>query len=191
MINYFIVAQTKRNEWIALAMRRNPSVLEVMERMRPISRTPSFSTTISSSEKRFSTLEDLDFAVITEVSQKPQPNAATTEVRETITRESLLQLIYQHFESKNMTASIEAMEKETGIKCTNFLLCILMSLDKRTSTEAPSISNLKCLLKLGISDATRLLSVPERVIRDKQRIRFYDTEVHTASIYNHFVDGIT
>lgn len=82
-----------------MAMRRHPEVLEMYERLRPLHRATSFGRLY---------------------------NAGTTEVKETLSRNTVYQLIMQHLQFEGMRMSRAQIEDETKIKCRSNLYGLMI-----------------------------------------------------------------
>eukprot|EP00002_Diphylleia_rotans_P008724 TRINITY_DN1872_c0_g1_i1.p1 TRINITY_DN1872_c0_g1~~TRINITY_DN1872_c0_g1_i1.p1 ORF type:complete len:728 (-),score=130.63 TRINITY_DN1872_c0_g1_i1:227-2410(-) len=119
-----------RSNWTAMAMRRHPEVLEMYERLRPLHRATSFGRLY---------------------------NAGTTEVKETLSRNTVYQLIMQHLQFEGMRMSRAQIEDETKIKYANI--------------DLPE-SRLVTLLRMAIKDVDRVfdlvLSPDEDVHEDRE-----------------------
>jgi hypothetical protein len=76
------------NMWKSLAMKRHPDVLEVIERVRPLSRGPTFARLCS---------------------------VGRTEVRENLSREFVLQLIMQHLISSGFRSTCKVSSSKISI----------------------------------------------------------------------------
>lgn len=96
----------------------------------------------------------------------------TVENREVLSREILLQLVYQHLSQRGLYQTIEVMEEETGIKYNGYR-------SDRTDTKDSLITTLLCL---GIKDIEKPYALPQSDLIDLDT----DVEVQTASIYHHF-----
>ena len=77
-----------RRDWMALVLQRNPVVVELRERLRPLSRAESFAHIY---------------------------NPGKTEVKYTLTSEMILQLIMQHLHGEGLHMSLNYLQEETGV----------------------------------------------------------------------------
>lgn len=102
------------------------------------------------------------------------PLVSTTENREVLSRETLIQLIYQHLHHKQLYKSMKALEEETGIKYSGLY-------------ENSKNSVLKTLITMGIKDINNLYKMPESY---NLKNLDDDVEVQTSSIYNHLDLGL-
>ncbi|KAG2377790.1 hypothetical protein C9374_008875 [Naegleria lovaniensis] len=96
----------------------------------------------------------------------------TVENREVLSREVLLQLVYQHLSQRGLYETIAVMEEETGIKYNGHR-------SDKTDTKDSLITTLLCL---GIKDIEKPYVLPQSDLIDLDT----DVEVQTASIYHHF-----
>ena len=78
-----------KSQWTALALKRHPEIIELMERIRPLSRATSFAA---------------------------MHHAGKTEVRETLTTEHVTRLILQHLENVGYTHAKHVLEHESGMQ---------------------------------------------------------------------------
>eukprot|EP01027_Heterolobosea_sp_BB2_P012676 GEZU01018344.1.p1 GENE.GEZU01018344.1~~GEZU01018344.1.p1 ORF type:complete len:337 (-),score=35.74 GEZU01018344.1:25-933(-) len=155
-----------KSQWFARALKRNPDLLELLERARPLTgkescsqailpettiheygvfalpvqqRTPSsFSNKQIGGSRTLSTALGIRRSIsfgpthshaqmvedpeIEEKRYKAElkkrlESVATSEVRDTLSRETLLHLIMQHLHWKNLHKTISALEEESGVKC--------------------------------------------------------------------------
>jgi son of sevenless-like protein len=140
-----------KNQWTALAMKRNPEILALMERGRMLTKKASFG------KHEFKNGFNADFI-------------CTTESRDALTREQLIQLLFQHFQSKQLKHTAKALAEETGIKYNGVY---------QNSIYGSVLTNLVCM---GVHDESRIRELPEGTQSlDIEK----DTEVQTASIYTH------
>ncbi|EFC39846.1 aimless RasGEF-like protein [Naegleria gruberi] len=96
----------------------------------------------------------------------------TVENREVLSREALLQLIYQHFAQRGLYKTIQTMEEETGIRYNGF----------RSEKNANKDTLVTTLLSLGIKDIEKPYAMPQSDLVDLEA----DVEIQTSSIYHHF-----
>eukprot|EP01080_Neovahlkampfia_damariscottae_P010131 gene10131-2550_t len=82
-----------KEKWLSVAMKRNPHLLYLTERLRPFSNQSSFSIDILKKKK-----------------------VSSTENPDVLTRENLIQIIHQHFRKQNQIESSEQLAEETGVK---------------------------------------------------------------------------
>ncbi|KAL9657697.1 hypothetical protein ABK040_005050 [Willaertia magna] len=208
-----------RQQWLARALKRNPEVLYLSERLRPLSKQNSNSSylyqkysskgvdasmntgsnyvtsptidspTQSSPISNPSNLKELLELSTTDIVPSEETSSAdktkrsildhtqsisTTENRDVLPRETLLQLVYQHLAQRGLYRSIKTMEQETGVKYNGF----------RNDQTVSKDSLIVTLLSLGIKDIENLYALP---IWDAANLDD-DVEVQTASIYTHFED---
>eukprot|EP01080_Neovahlkampfia_damariscottae_P006336 gene6336-10343_t len=145
-----------KKQWVARAMKRNPDVLNLMERLRPLSKKESFS--------RLNKFDDKS------PNHLMPKQTSTTECRGELTRENVVQMIYQHYYSKgeySYQETIKKLKEETGISYNGMY------------KESPSI--LKSCLSMGITDAENVKELQDTGMEDLT----HDIEVQTSSIYTH------
>ncbi|KAJ3427944.1 guanine nucleotide exchange factor [Anaeramoeba flamelloides] len=82
-------SEIKQEDWIAYVFKKNPSILELRERIVPLTQEKSYSNLLSISK---------------------------TEVRNNLSQEYMLQLIMQHFESLGHNESLNAIENISSIR---------------------------------------------------------------------------
>eukprot|EP00761_Pharyngomonas_kirbyi_P009972 gb/GECH01009990.1/.p1 GENE.gb/GECH01009990.1/~~gb/GECH01009990.1/.p1 ORF type:complete len:854 (+),score=250.42 gb/GECH01009990.1/:1-2562(+) len=97
-----------------------------------------------------------------------------TEVKDVVSPEAILQLVYQHLDIRGYTQTREALEKETGVKWNGI------------TDQKQGSTNLRHLLQMGISDEDNLFHNPETIFKDDLH---EDSEVLTGSIYAHVAAG--
>lgn len=127
------------NEWRAKFLKKNPQVLELLNRIQPLSK---FDVKLN------------DFK-------------STTENKETLTRQDIIQLIYQHLKVKKYKYSINSLFEETGIQYNGMY------------QNEQSI--LVMLLSYGRYDTKNIYELPHK----EKKYDNLDDEVLTSSIYTH------
>lgn len=95
---------------------------------------------------------------------------STTEVRDVLSREALIQLILQHFHKKGFQKSLMTLEQETGVKYNG------MDSD---------VSFLTIQAQMGVKESKNVYQQSESIFKDDI---YADTEVPTASIYKHIAE---
>ena len=96
----------------------------------------------------------------------------TTENRDVLSRETLLQLVYQHLSQRGLYQSIKTIEEESGIKYNGMR-------DDQTDLKDSLITT---LLSMGIKDIEHPYILPPSDLANLDR----DVEIQTASVYHHF-----
>ncbi|KAL9654235.1 hypothetical protein ABK040_010267 [Willaertia magna] len=213
---------SNRQQWLARALKRNPEILYLSERLRPLSKQNSHSSYLYQKYSVFSSSKGVDASMnagsnvasptidsptqsspisnpsnlkellelsTTDIFPSEETSSedktkhsildhtqsiSTTENRDVLSRETLLQLVYQHLAQRGLYRSIKTMEQETGVKYNGF----------RNDQTVSKDSLIVTLLSLGIKDIENPYSLP---IWDAANLDD-DVEVQTASIYTHFED---
>ena len=82
-----------KSQWEAVAMRRHPELLELRERLVPITGDSSYSRNLF---------------------------AAKTENKQSLSHQNVLQLIMEHLDREGYNKVVESIEEETGLGCIFF-----------------------------------------------------------------------
>ena len=151
-------------------MRKHQDVVEMRERFRPISGLPTFARV---------------------------KNAGRTEVKEVLSDEVINMLVMQLFSEAHLDSALQAMQKETGMKCMSFvwIVCgchawcdvapMYITNDKPDTPGAIESESLQTLLKVGIETELKDLFAPPVIPEDS------DPEVEAFRTYVFDSGGIT
>src|SRR5688572_478631 len=93
--------------WEAIAMKKHPEVLELRERLRPLSKLKSYSRNIVSGKKKLFNLNYFHLTIC----------LARTEAKPTVAHQTVLQLIMEYLEHEGYSKVIQAIEEESNVKC--------------------------------------------------------------------------
>jgi hypothetical protein len=161
-----------KDQWLARAMKRNTEILSLAERVRPLSKAPSFATRLMNKYSRFTPGKTAEQQEQEQTEKKVfdfTGICSTTEERSVLAREALIQLVHQHLATKGYAKSIKTLAKESGVPYNGI------------GKHEPSY--LRALLQMGIKDAHNIYKVPSSsaTMTDLDN----DTEVQTSSILNH------
>lgn len=96
-----------KEQWLARALQRNPNVAALFERLRPVSlqQTATCAVQHKQQEENFGKWFDNSHLV------------SRTEDVNTLSREQMIQLIYQHLHTKKYAHAMRVLQEETGIAC--------------------------------------------------------------------------
>lgn len=126
------ISKDEKSQWQARAMKRNPELLSLYERVRPLSGKKSFSRGVFEKYN----------------SKRNIPHVSTTENRAVLSREQLIQILHQHLILKGYHETSKMLALETGVKYNG-------------EYENAKTSILRTLITMGVQDESKIFSLPE------------------------------
>ncbi|KAL0480509.1 gefJ [Acrasis kona] len=181
------------DKWIDRAMKRNVELLSLVERLRPLSNKRSFSSHIYKKYSKFSSVNNAQTPISTQdasADDKKEKNildfsdrVSTTEIRDVLPREQLLQIVHEYLSAHKYHKTIETLNKESGVIYNGYSL-EKMSRNQSITADMPTPTRstvLKTLMQMAVNDPEKPLALPTNDLENLE----VDVEVQTASIYSH------